>query len=125
MIKVSQGCKSEVVNDVMPKFPSTNFIFYDDMNMSEIQDRVAKLPNDTIILLMSFNKDKSNNIFSYEESIRIIAEKATVPIYSIWDFLYGTRYYRRHAFSGYYQGEQAASILLRILNGEKHKISPS
>lgn len=113
-----------LLHDVIPKFPAINFTFYEDMNMSEIQDRVAKLPNDTIILLMSFNKDKSNNIFSYEESIRIIAEKASVPIYSVWDFYLERGIVGGMLSSGYYQGETAASILLRILNGERPEDIP-
>ena len=108
-----------LLNDVIPSFPFINFTFYEDMNMSEIQDRVAKLPNDTIILLLSFNKDKSNNIFSYEESIRIIAAKASVPIYSVWDFYMENGIVGGMLSSGYFQGETAASILLRILNGER------
>ncbi|MCE5286085.1 MAG: diguanylate cyclase [Pelosinus sp.] len=121
---VTGDANRKLVNDVIPQFPSTNFIFYDDMNMSEIQDRVAKLPDDTIILLMSFNKDKSNNIFSYEESIRIIAEKASVPIYSVWDFYMDQGITGGMLSSGYYQGEKAASILLRILNGENPQDIP-
>lgn len=87
--------------------------------MSEIQDRVAKLSNDTIILLMSFNKDKSNNNFSYDDAIRIIAEKASVPIYGIWDFYLGHGIVGGMLTNGYYQGETAAKILSRILAGEK------
>ena len=113
-----------LLNDITLKFPFINFIFYEDMNMSELQDRVAKLSDDTIILLMSFNKDKSNNIFSYEESIRIIAEKASVPIYSVWDFYMERGIVGGMLSSGYYQGETAASILLRIFNGEKPQDIP-
>ena len=121
---VTGDANRKLVNDVIPKFPSTNFIFYDDMNMSEIQDRVAKLPNDTIILLMSFNKDKPNNIFSDEETIRIIAGNSTVPTYSIWDFYMERGIIGGMLSSAYYQGEQAASMLLRILNGEKPQDIP-
>lgn len=113
-----------LLDDVISKFHSINFVFYEDMNMSEIQNRVANLPSDTIILLMSFNKDKSNNIFSYDESIRIIAEKASVPIYSVWDFYMERGIVGGMLSSGYYQGETAASILLRILKGEKPEDIP-
>ncbi len=121
---ITGEANKKVLNSVIPKFPATNFIFYEDMNMSEIQDRVAKLPSDTIILLMSFNKDKSNNIFSYEETIRIIGEKASVPIYSVWDFYMERGIVGGLLSSGYYQGETAATILLRILNGEKPQDIP-
>lgn len=114
----------KLLTSVIPQFPLINFTFYEDMNMSEIQERVAKLPSDTIILLMSFNKDKSNNIFSYEESIRIIAEKSSVPIYSVWDFYMERGIVGGMLSSGYFQGETAASLLLRVLNGEKPQDIP-
>jgi len=121
---VTGQANKKIVNEIIPKFPATQFTFFEDMNMSEIQDRVATLSDDTIILLMSFNKDKSNNIYSYEESIRIIAAKATVPIYSVWDFCLGHGIVGGMLTSGYYQGETAANILLRILNGEKPQDIP-
>ena len=121
---VTGQANKKIINDIIPNFPATQFIFFEDMNMSEVQDRVATLSDDTIILLMSFNKDKSNNIFSYEESIRIIAAKATVPIYSVWDFCLGHGIIGGMLTSGYYQGETAANMLLRILNGEKPQNIP-
>ncbi|MGI6092729.1 MAG: ABC transporter substrate binding protein [Negativicutes bacterium] len=121
---VTGQVNKQLLTDVIPKFPAINFTFYEDMNMSEIQDRVAELPNDTIILLMSFNKDKSNNIYSYEESIRIIAAKSAVPIYSVWDFYLDHGTIGGMLSSGYYQGETAAAIVLRILKGEKPQEIP-
>jgi len=121
---VTGQANRKLLDEVIPKFPFIEFTFFEDMNMSEIQGRVAKLPNNNIILLMSFNKDKSNNIYSYEESIRIIAEKATVPIYGIWDFYLGQGIVGGLLTSGYYQGETAAHILLRILNGERPQDIP-
>jgi len=121
---VTGKANKKLLDDVIPNFPFIEFTFFEDMNMSEIQDRVATLPNDAIIFLMSFNKDKSNNIYSYEESIRIIAEKATVPIYGIWDFYLGQGIVGGMLTSGYYQGETAANLLLRILNDEKPQNIP-
>ncbi|MBC8016536.1 MAG: diguanylate cyclase [Sporomusaceae bacterium] len=121
---VTGEANKKILHEVIPKFPSIGFTFFEDMNMSEIQNRVAKLPNDTIILLMSFNKDKSNNNYSYDETIRIIADKATVPIYGIWDFYLGHGIVGGMLTNGYYQGEAAAGILSRILGGEKPQDIP-
>lgn len=114
----------KLLQEVLPKFPAIDFTFFEDMNMSEVQNRVESLPADSIILLMSFNKDKSNNIYSYEESIRIISEKAAVPIYSVWDFYLGHGIVGGMLTSGYYQGKTAADLLLRILNGEQPRDIP-
>ena len=98
-------------------FPTVQFIFFEDMNMTEIQNKVAALTDDSLILLMTFNKDKSNNVFSYEESIRLISEKATVPIYGLWDFYLGHGIVGGMITSAYNQGAMAAQMLLRILSG--------
>jgi len=96
-----------------------DFIWLEDMNMSEVQERVAKLSDDSIILLLTFNQDKSNNIFSYEESIELIAQKATVPIYGVWDFYLGHGLVGGMLTNGFSQGELAAKLAQRILDGEK------
>lgn len=80
---VTGQANKKILEDVIPHFPLIEFTFFEDMNMSEIQDRVSLFSDDRIILLMSFNKDKSNNIYSYEESAQIIAGKSSVPVYAV------------------------------------------
>lgn len=103
------------------EFPSLQFAYLEDINMADLQEKVAALSDDTVVLLLSFNKDKSNNMYSYEESIRIIAEKAIVPIYSVWDFYLGHGIVGGKLTTGYSQGELAAKLLLQILDGKSPK----
>jgi len=108
------------LEEIIPQFEDrVHFAFIDYMNMSDLQQTVARLDSDTAILLLSFNQDNSNAIFSYEESIELIAKNSAVPIYGVWDF------YLRHGLlggmltSGYSQGAEAGKMLQRILKGEK------
>ena len=108
-----------LLDTVLPDFPTVQFQLYGNINMSELEERVARLTSDSLILLMSFNKDKSNNTFSYEESIRRIAVKTSVPIYGVWDFYLGNGIVGGMLTNGYTQGEMAAKMGMRILAGEQ------
>ena len=109
----------KLLDSVLKDFSSVDFEFFDDINMSELEERVSRLPSDNLILLLSFNRDKSNNVFSYEESIRRIAAKARVPIYGVWDFYLGSGIVGGMLTNGFSQGEMAAKLGLRVLGGEK------
>lgn len=86
--------------------------------MDEVRDYVARLGDNSLILLLTFNQDKANHVFSYEESIDLIAEKAKVPIYGLWDFYLGRGLVGGFLINGYSQGEMAAKLALRMLRGE-------
>lgn len=94
------------------------FVHLEDMDMSELRERVGRLNEEHLLLLLAFTQDRSNNVFSYEESIRLIAERAKVPIYGIWDFYLGHGMLGGMVTSGYFQGKTAASMVRRILDGE-------
>ena len=100
------------------------FEFLEDINMLDVQKKVSKLDKDTAIILLSFNKDKSNNVYSYNESIELIKEYASVPIYSVWDFMLGKGVVGGKMINGYDQGTKAGELALRILNGEKPEDIP-
>jgi diguanylate cyclase (GGDEF)-like protein len=118
------AANKKVMEEIMPGFPAILFTFYEDMNMADVQDKVASLAKEDLILLLSFNRDKSNNLYSYEDSIRIISEKANVPIYSVWDFYLGNGIVGGMLTSGYHQGEIAAGMTARLLAGEKPEAVP-
>lgn len=110
----------KAVIDIIPEYKNkVDFIFYEDMNMMDIQDRVAKLDKESIIYLLSFNKDKSNNIFSYEESADLISSKSAVPIYGAWDFYLNHGVVGGMLTNGKSQGQMAAAIAVEILKGKK------
>ncbi|MEG6585406.1 ABC transporter substrate binding protein [Dendrosporobacter sp. 1207_IL3150] len=113
-----------VLQEAIAEFPQMNFVFLEGLNMSELQERVNGLPKDTIVLMMTFNQDKSNNLFSYEQSVKLISQSAKVPIYSVWDFYLGQGIVGGMMTSGFSQGELAAQMILRILNGEKPALIP-
>jgi PAS domain S-box-containing protein len=97
---------------------SVKFVFLENLNMSELQERIKELPPKSVILLTVFNYDKSGQFFTYEESLARIYPHAKVPIYSIWDFYLGGGIVGGLLTSGFQQGKAAGELSLRILRGE-------
>lgn len=95
-----------------------DFIYTSNMTMTELLLDVSRLEKDTAILLMTFNRDRSNNIFSYERSINIIHEKANVPMYGVWDFYLGSGIVGGFLTDGYGQGQIAGEMGIRVLDGQ-------
>lgn len=94
-------------------------VYLDDLNMWELQERVASLRPDDIILLLTFSQDRSNNVFTLEESCRLLAARASVPIYTPWDFYLGYGAVGGKVVRGSEHGQLTAQLVRRVLRGER------
>lgn len=108
----------EILANIMPDFPDLQFTFLEDMNMFEVQQHVAGLSPDSVVLLLTFNADKSNNTFSYEESADLITHASRVPVYAVWDFYLGHGIMGGMLTNGFSQGQRAGHMVLEILKGK-------
>ncbi len=107
------------VMDVIPDYQDrVAFTYLDDESMDKVLETVATLSSDSLILFISFFKDGTGQFFEFDESIAMVTEASPVPIYSIWDFYLGYGIVGGRLASGYYQGEAAAQLAQRILQGE-------
>jgi two-component system, cell cycle sensor histidine kinase and response regulator CckA len=95
-----------------------NFQWLEDISMPALLDTIEHLPDRNLILLMSFNRDRETRVFSYLESIRLIAARANRPIYSVWGFYLGRGIVGGMLTSGASQGETAATLVEKILDGQ-------
>jgi sigma-B regulation protein RsbU (phosphoserine phosphatase) len=110
--------KNEVLEVATYFRDSVKFVFLEDLNMSELQERVKALPPRSVILLTVFNYDKSGQFFTFEESLARIYPYANAPIYSVWDFYLGQGIVGGMLTSGFQQGKAAGELALRVLRGE-------
>jgi PAS domain S-box-containing protein len=94
------------------------FFFLDDVEIGDLLSQVSGLSENSILLLMTFNRDNANNVFSYSESIDLIAGASSRPIYGVWDFYLGRGIVGGVLTSGRYQGATAANLALRVLGGD-------
>jgi PAS domain S-box-containing protein len=108
----------KVLDEITPEFKSkVDFIFLEDLDMADLLKKVHTLRSGTIILLMSFNRDRSGQVFDYDQSIYLISRAASVPIYGVWDFYLGKGIVGGMLTSGRDQGRLAAQMALRIMDG--------
>jgi PAS domain S-box-containing protein len=107
------------IEQVIPVFSSrADVTFLENYSMSEMEDTVATLPENSIILMMTFNQDRLGTDYTYDEGIRRIRSHATVPVYGIWEMYLGKGIVGGMLTSGYEQGNLSALIATRILGGE-------
>jgi len=91
---------------------------YQDFSLSEVADHVAELGSDTMIYLLTFNRDRHGRFISYLDGIRLIHGASKVPIYGSWEFYFGNGIVGGVITSGFHQGETAAGMALEILDGK-------
>lgn len=103
---------------IQPKLPENiDFEFLSDFAMTDIHKVLAPLPSNSILLLLSYNKDSKGNYFSYEEAGKIVCSNTPLPVYAVWDFYLGTGIIGGLLVSGKEQGHTAAKLANRILMG--------
>ncbi|MFH0985402.1 MAG: PAS domain S-box protein [Candidatus Omnitrophota bacterium] len=117
--------KKVITEEVAPQFAGkVEFVFYEDLTMQELLEKVQTVSPNNIILLMTFNKDRDGKVFNYDQSISLIAGAARAPLYGVWDFYLGKGILGGMLTSGVDQGRMAGEMALRILDGEKVRAIP-
>jgi len=107
------------IEQLIPQFSSrADVTFLEDYSMAELENRVANLPPDSMILLMTFNQDRLGADYTYDASIRRVRAHAAVPVYGIWEMYLGKGIVGGMLTRGYDQGNISAQIATRILQGE-------
>ena len=112
----------EIVKKVMDSYKgSVDVRFIEGLNIKEVQDNVQKLSDDSIVLLIASLKDENRQRIFFRQFAEMVDQVSRVPQYSLWDFILGYGIFGGKLISGVSQGETAAKMALRILNGEKIK----
>ncbi len=114
-----QKVRAEFEQEIAPFADRLHFEIYDDFTLGELLQKLDTMPvEDTAILLILLNQDRAGQVFTYEEAIDAIAPHARVPMYGVWDFYLGRGIVGGLLTNGYAQGEAAARLARRILDGE-------
>ena len=119
--RTTTGLKNhEKLMEITPDYQdSVDFVLLEDIEMERIQQIIKGLTPDSLVFFTTFFRDRSGRFFEYDESISLIAKASSVPIYGAWDLNLGYGIVGGMLTSGYYQGEAAAKMALRIFRGEK------
>ncbi|MCD4707576.1 MAG: PAS domain-containing protein [Candidatus Sabulitectum sp.] len=94
------------------------FIELLNLTTEELTESLNELPDETVVLLLSFYRDQAGRTFNYREYTMLVTENCGVPVYTAWDMFVGHGVIGGVVTSGKAQGEHAALLALRVLNGE-------
>ena len=104
--------------DVIEKFSKrVDPIELSDMTSTELRAALKGLPSDSIIINLSFFRDRAGETYSTREGNQFIVQNTELPIYSCWDFYLGTGIIGGKLVSGVAQGVAATEMALSILKG--------
>ncbi|MEE4136567.1 MAG: PAS domain S-box protein [Desulforhopalus sp.] len=108
----------ERFRQVAPVFADRlTFLELHDLSTEELLGKLAKLPPETIILNLSFFRDRLGQSYSTQDGNKLIAAHAGRAIYSCWDFYLVGDVVGGYVTSGRQQGGAAASMAAAILKG--------
>jgi ABC-type uncharacterized transport system substrate-binding protein len=109
----------KIMDDAIAGFKDrVSFEYLDNLTEDQLAERVSALPDDSLILEMTFNRDKDGKILTYEDTTSLLHSYSSVPIYALWDFFIGYGIVGGKLLTGSSQGSEAAKLALRILEGE-------
>ncbi len=101
-------------------------IEWDSLAFEEVKLRAGEVQQDGIILLGTYFRDADNNYFGIDYVTRELSKVSQVPVYSLYDFGLNKGIIGGVLLSGRLQGENAAEVAIRILEGtDPNEISVS
>ena len=98
--------------------PDIEGVSLNNMTYEEVFEAVGNAEPDSAIFILSFYVDREGRTMSFEQLCHMISERTSVPVFNLYDFTIGHGAIGGSMLSGRKQGEVAANIALRILNGE-------
>ena len=77
----------ENVRSIEPAYENiVDFSCLTDMSADEVRTALRELPSRSAVLYLSFIRDRSGEVFSTEDSMRLVADSSPVPVYCTWVF---------------------------------------
>jgi len=93
------------------------FTYSGNVSIGTLSKVVSTLPESSVILLMTFNRDAEGLTFRYRDAIQAIWSSSDRPIFGVWSFYLGRGLLGGSLVNGNSQGKTAADLALKILNG--------
>ena len=101
------------------QFPQQKYTVVDDVTMDDLLQILERAPAGTVALYLGFAIDKTGKSYApLEQSLAMLSRRSPLPFYSVWEFTLES-VVGGMITSGYYQGEMAARMAQRLLEGEK------
>lgn len=108
-----------LVRKIADQFPGIQWIELHNLTASQLSSSLKQLESDTVILALAFFRDQEGRTFSARQSMEFILSASQRPVYTVWDFYMAPGVVGGKLLSGRLQGENAAALAIKILQGEK------
>ena len=89
-----------------------------NLGTEEMLREIQTLRKGTLVLVLSYSRDKDGIVYDQPRIARLLAENSSVPVYSTHEEMISHGIVGGCLMGGYIQGSSAADIALRILRGE-------
>lgn len=90
-----------------------------DFTIDQILEKVESYdPLETLFFYTIYFMDKEGVSFEVGDVLSMIKERTGAPVYGAWSFSLGHGIVGGYLISGYYQGEEAGKMAVRVLKGE-------
>lgn len=90
-----------------------------NMTDKDAPDILSRLPQGSVVLRLINLLKADGGYLSIEDSIRLLAAHAPVPVFTIWSFDLGDGALGGYVASGLDQGRTAGNLAIRILEGQE------
>lgn len=115
--ETARAVKNEL-DRILSDFQKDLYIEYvDDLDIASLKKRVGSLKKNSAILFLLLFKDGAGKYYTYKKSLQEVYEVSNVPIFGVWDFYLGLGVVGGKMTSAHAQGEAAAKMALKILQG--------
>jgi signal transduction histidine kinase len=109
---------SELHRDFQSFTDRVNIIWFDNLSLTEMLERAAKMPLHSAIFWFLMSEDAAGVPYSEDRALETMREVATVPIFGMGDYQMGRGVIGGPLMQTKVLGQQGAEAGLRILNGE-------
>jgi signal transduction histidine kinase len=113
-----KAMKTELISELENFNGDLEFIFVSNFTIESLLDQVKSLDEEYAIYLLVINRDMYGNFISYRKGITMINKQSKVPIFGSWDFYQGKGLFGGKIIRGKAQGNAAAQLALKIVDGE-------
>jgi len=107
------------MNDIRKLYGGIDIVPLNERDLGNLFNKVRKVLPDSIIICSSYSPKAGNMKLGYDYFYRSLSSESPVPVYNLYDFTMGTGVIGGSMVSGRQNGEEAAKLAIKILNGEK------
>jgi len=115
---IDKGLLVQMQNELRPYESKLAFTYLTDLTPEQIRQRLAALPDKTIVFFLAYNKDTADNNYNSREVLTLLNSSTNAPIYGVSQSLLGYGIVGGSLLSYEALGLAAGQMGLRILAGE-------